>query len=103
MAEALRCQWQKVFKYKWVDRGVLEEWFKDLQMSRGDEKASGGGDGEAEDDAHLVRQYLRPGRLPPRLGLPAAGGPGGLPNGHLRRGRNERTRCLTFTSQILPC
>ena len=59
MAEALKGHWQKVFKRKWVDRGILEEWFKDLQMSRGDEKASAGGDGEAEDETEIEVEATR--------------------------------------------
>ena len=36
MAEALRKHWQNVFKRKWMDRGILEEWFKELQTASND-------------------------------------------------------------------
>ena len=51
MAEALRSHWQRVFKRKWMDRGILQEWFEDLQMSRGDEKEFRDGGGETSDDS----------------------------------------------------
>ena len=48
MANALRQHWQKVFKRKWLDRGVLEEWLNDLQMAQG---TSRGAEGDPADTA----------------------------------------------------